>query len=64
MGDVLASKGELNRTILPCGIKAEVRRWLRRFRVAKNELKRAVEKVSNSVVAPETNGHRLQWEPL
>jgi len=51
MGDVLASKGERDRSHIAMHDKAEVRRWLRHFGVTKSELQRAVEKVGNSVVA-------------
>lgn len=51
MGDVPASKGERDRSHIATQDKAEVRRWLRHFGVPKNELKLAVDKVGNSVVA-------------
>jgi len=51
MGDVLASKGERDRSHIAMHDKAEVRRWLRHFGVTKSELQRAAEKVGNSVVA-------------
>ena len=51
MGDVLASKGERDRSHIAMHDKAEVHRWLRHFGVTKSELQRAAEKVGNSVVA-------------
>jgi Protein of unknown function (DUF3606) len=59
MGDVLASKGERDRSDIAMQDKAGVRRWLRHFGVTKNELKSAVEKVGNSVVAV-----RKQWASI
>jgi hypothetical protein len=51
MGDVLANKGERDRSHIAMQAKAEVRRWLRNFGVTKTELQLAVDKVGNSVVA-------------
>jgi hypothetical protein len=48
MGDVLASKGERDRSHIATQDKAEIRRWLRHFG-GKNELQRAVDKVGNSL---------------
>ena len=51
MGDVLASKGERDRSHIAMQDEAEVRRWLKRLGVTRSELQRAVDKVGNSVVA-------------
>jgi hypothetical protein len=51
MGDVLASKGERDRGHIAMQDKAEVRHWLKHFGVTQVELKCAVDKVGNSVVA-------------
>ena len=51
MGDVLASKGERDRSHIAMQDEAEVRRWLKHLGVTRSELQRAVDKVSNSVVA-------------
>lgn len=65
MGDVLASKGERDRSHIATHDKAEVRRWLRHFGVTKSELQRAVEKVGNSVVAVRKQmGIDCKTEPL
>jgi hypothetical protein len=65
MGDVLASKGERDRSHIAMQDKAEVRRSLRHFGVTKNELQSAVEKVGNSVVAVRTQmGIDCKAEPL
>ena len=60
MGDVLASKGERDRSHIAMHDKAEVRRWLRHFGVTKSELQRAAEKVVIQCRRPETNRHRWQ----
>ena len=51
MGDVLASKGERDRSHIAMQDEGEVRRWLKRLGVTRSELQRAVDKVGNSVVA-------------
>jgi len=51
MGDVLASKGERDRSHIAMDDEADVRRWLRHLGVTKPELQRAVDKVGNSVTA-------------
>ena len=51
MGDILASKGERDRSHIAMQDEAEVRRWLKRLGVTRSELQRAVDKVGNSVVA-------------
>jgi hypothetical protein len=51
MGDVLASKGEHDRSHIAMQDRAEVRHWLKHFGVTEVELKCAVDKVGNSVVA-------------
>ena len=51
MGDVLASKGERDRSHIAMQVETEVRYWLKHFGVTKDELQCAVEKVGNSVVA-------------
>jgi hypothetical protein len=51
MGDVLASKGERDRSHIAMDDEAEVRRWLRHLGVTKSELQGAVDKVGNSVAA-------------
>jgi hypothetical protein len=51
MGDVLANKGERDRSHIVMEDKAEFRRWLKHFGVTKSDLQRAVDKVGNSAVA-------------
>jgi hypothetical protein len=51
MGDVLASKGERDRSHIAMQNQAEVRRWLKHLGVERSELQHAVDKVGNSVVA-------------
>jgi hypothetical protein len=51
MGDVLASKGERDRSHIAMDNEADVRRWLKHLGVTKPELQRAVDKVGNSVAA-------------
>ncbi len=51
MGDVLASKGERDRSHIATQDQAEVRHWLKHFGVTKSELQRAIDKVGNSVAA-------------
>jgi hypothetical protein len=51
MGDVLASKGERDRSHIAMQDEADVRRWLKHLGVTRSELQRAVDKVGNSVVA-------------
>jgi hypothetical protein len=51
MGDVLASKGERDRSHIAMDDEADVRRWLKHLGVTKPELRHAVDKVGNSVAA-------------
>jgi Protein of unknown function (DUF3606) len=51
MGDVLASKGERDRSHIATQDEAKVRRWLKHFGVTRSELQGAIDKVGNSVVA-------------
>ena len=51
MGDVLASKGERDRSHIAMQVTAEVLYWLKHFGVTKDELQCAVDKVGNSVAA-------------
>jgi Protein of unknown function (DUF3606) len=51
MGDVLASKGERDRSHIAMDDEADVRRWLKHLGVTKPVLQRAVDKVGNSVAA-------------
>jgi Protein of unknown function (DUF3606) len=51
MGDVLANKGERDRSHIAMHDRAEVRRWLKYLGVTESELQCAVDKVGNSVAA-------------
>ena len=51
MGDVLASKGERDRSHIAMQVPDEVRYWVKHFGVTRNELQCAVDKVGNSVAA-------------
>jgi hypothetical protein len=51
MGDILACKGERDRSHIAMHDKVEVRHWTRHLGVSENDLRIAVDKVGNSAAA-------------
>ena len=51
MSDILACKGERDRSHIAMHDKAEVRHWTRHLGVSASDLQSAVDKVGNSVAA-------------